>query len=51
MRELFNKKYGHHEWVTSCAHCPDGKYLSGGMDNMLCLWDKSIVKCDTLQGH
>lgn len=23
-RELFNKKYGHHEWVTSCAHLTDG---------------------------
>eukprot|EP01017_Pseudomicrothorax_dubius_P016931 TRINITY_DN1914_c0_g3_i7.p1 TRINITY_DN1914_c0_g3~~TRINITY_DN1914_c0_g3_i7.p1 ORF type:complete len:196 (+),score=18.02 TRINITY_DN1914_c0_g3_i7:193-780(+) len=50
-RELFNKKYGHHEWVTSCAHLKDGRLLSAGMDSMLCLWDAHIVKCDTLLGH
>ena len=50
-RELFNKKYGHHEWVTTCAHLKDGRLLSGGMDSLLCLWDKSIVKCENLMGH
>lgn len=50
-RELFNKKYGHKEWVTSLQYLPDGRLLSAGMDFMLCLWDKSIVKCESLFGH
>ena len=50
-RELFNKKYGHHEWVTTCCHLKDGRLISGGMDSLICLWDKSIVKCENLLGH
>ena len=50
-RELFNKRYGHKEWVTTCAYLPNGKLISGGMDGMLCLWERNIVKCDTLMGH
>jgi WD40 repeat protein len=50
-RELFNKRYGHKEWVTSCAYLPNGRLISGGMDGMLCLWERNIVKCDTLMGH
>jgi len=30
-RELFPKKWGHSEWVTTCAHLSDGRILSGGM--------------------
>ena len=50
-KELFNKRYGHKEWVTTVAYCPNGKLISGAMDGMLCLWEKNIVKCDTLMGH
>lgn len=31
-RELFAKRYGHHEWVTSVCHLKDGRILSAGMD-------------------
>lgn len=30
---------------------PDGKLLSAGMDNQLCLWDSSGVRCDTFKAH
>ena len=50
-RTLYNKKFGHSEWVTTCAFLRDGRVLSGGMDSKLCLWHKSIVKCDDLLGH
>ena len=50
-RELFNKRYGHKEWVTTCSYLPCGRLISGGMDGLLCYWEKSVVKCDTLQGH
>jgi len=29
----------------------DGRVLSAGMDNLLCLWDAKVVKCQNLQGH
>eukprot|EP01027_Heterolobosea_sp_BB2_P010956 GEZU01015996.1.p1 GENE.GEZU01015996.1~~GEZU01015996.1.p1 ORF type:complete len:335 (-),score=24.48 GEZU01015996.1:14-1018(-) len=52
IRELYNKKYGHAEWVTCVAHVPsDGRILSGGMDSKLCLWAARGVKCDDLLGH
>lgn len=50
-RELYGKRYGHHEWVTTVAYLNNGKCISGAMDGMLCLWEKNIVKCDTLKGH
>ena len=50
-RQLYNKKYGHTEWVTTVAYAPDGKVLSGAMDSKLCLWDKSAVRCDDITGH
>lgn len=50
-RELFSKRYGHHEWVSSVAHLPNGRMISGGMDNLLCYWDAKGVRCDTLMGH
>jgi len=50
-RELYSKKYGHHEWVTSLSYLNNGRLLSGGMDNLLCLWDAKGVRCDFLKGH
>lgn len=50
-RELFAKKFGHTEWVTSVAHLTDGRILSAGMDSVMCLWDKSGVRCDHIKGH
>ena len=51
LRNLFNKKYGHTDWVTSCKFARDGRIVSAGMDNTLCLWDAKVVKCQTLKGH
>lgn len=51
IRQLYNKSYGHHEWVTCCSFLRDGRILSGGMDGLLCLWDKRIVRCESLRDH
>lgn len=51
MRELFAKKYGHKEWVTTCKHLSDGRIISGAMDSMLCLWEARSVKCDHIMSH
>lgn len=50
-RELFSKRYGHAEWVTSVAHLPGGRIISAGMDSKLCYWDARGVRCDDLKGH
>jgi WD40 repeat protein len=50
-RELFSKQYGHKEWVATCAYTKDGRLVSGGMDNQICVWAKNAVRCDTLSGH
>jgi WD40 repeat protein len=50
-RELFNKKYGHREWVTTVDHLEDGRILSGGQDSKLCLWDANVVRCIDLTDH
>ena len=50
-RNLYTKKYGHSEWVTCVTHIPDGRVLSGGMDNKLCLWSSSGTRCNDLIGH
>ncbi|CAE8742657.1 unnamed protein product [Polarella glacialis] len=50
-RNLYTKRYGHTEWVTSVSHCRDGRILSGGMDSKLCLWNSSGVVCSDLVGH
>ena len=51
VRQLYNKRYGHSDWVTTCAFLTDGRVVSGSMDNRLFLWDKSAVKCTDLVGH
>lgn len=50
-KELYSKRYGHAEWVTSVAHTPTGRILSSGMDSKLCYWDAKGVRCDDLLGH
>ncbi|KAL4459982.1 hypothetical protein ABPG74_003508 [Tetrahymena malaccensis] len=50
-RELFAKKFGHTEWVTSVDHLQDGRVISAGMDSQLCLWDRTGVRCDHIRGH
>ena len=32
VRQLYNKRYGHTDWVTTCAYCTDGRVVSGSMD-------------------
>lgn len=51
MRNLYTKRFGHTEWVTSVSHCPDGRIISGGMDSKLCLWSATGVSCVDLVGH
>ena len=50
-RNLYTKRFGHSEWVTCVTHLPDGRILSGGMDNKLCLWSAKGVSCIDLMGH
>ena len=50
-KELFSKRYGHHEWVTSCQILQSRKIVSGGMDSLICLWEPSGVKCKTFNDH
>lgn len=47
-RTLFAKRFGHTEWVTTCAWTPSGQVLSGGMDSALCLWNKTAATCENL---
>lgn len=50
-RNLYTKKFGHTEWVTTCRFLGDGRIISGGMDSKLCLWHASALRCDDLLGH
>ncbi|CAM6086701.1 unnamed protein product [Calypogeia fissa] len=50
-RNLYGKQYGHVDWVTCVDFVEDGRIISGGMDNKLCLWDATGVRCTDLQGH
>ena len=50
-KELFNKKFGHHEWVTTCQILNSRRIVSGGMDSLICLWEPSGVKCKTFTDH
>lgn len=51
LRNLYGKRCGHTEWVTTVSHCLDGRVLSGGMDSKLCLWATSGTNCVDLNGH
>lgn len=50
-RNLYNKKFGHTEWVTACKYLDDGRIISGAMDSKLCLWHASALRCEDLLGH
>jgi len=50
-KELFSKKYGHHEWVTTCQVLNSRRIVSGGMDSLICVWEPTGVKCKTLTAH
>lgn len=50
-KELFSKRYGHHEWVTTCQILNSRRIVSGGMDSLICLWEPSGVKCKTFTDH
>ena len=51
MKQLYTKAYGHKEWVTSVAFCPNGRILSASMDNYLCHWEARVLKCQNLKAH
>lgn len=51
IRELFGKKYGHKEWVSTCCLTPSGHVISGGMDSVVCFWEKKGPRCDHFLGH
>ncbi|KAJ9453380.1 F-box/WD repeat-containing protein 7 [Diplonema papillatum] len=50
-KNLYTKKFGHSDWVTGCAFLSDGRIVSGGQDNKLCLWARAGVRCQDLLGH
>jgi WD40 repeat protein len=50
-RSLYTKQYGHTEWVTSCALLNDGRVVSTGMDNNICVWDAKGAKCKYIKEH
>jgi WD40 repeat protein len=50
-KQLYNKSYGHTEWVTCVKILPDGRIASGGMDSKICIWEAVGVKCKYLTDH
>jgi WD40 repeat protein len=48
--QLFSKKYGHTDWVTSCAHLRDGRLISAAMDCRILLWSLDRRSCTELAG-
>lgn len=50
-RTLYTKRCGHSEWVTCLTYLPDGRLVSGGMDNKLCLWAATGASCRDMVGH
>eukprot|EP00761_Pharyngomonas_kirbyi_P012296 gb/GECH01012323.1/.p1 GENE.gb/GECH01012323.1/~~gb/GECH01012323.1/.p1 ORF type:complete len:363 (+),score=71.87 gb/GECH01012323.1/:1-1089(+) len=51
IRELYSKRYGHKEWVTTCCYLDDGRIISGAMDSGICLWNSRGVVCSYLTDH
>ena len=51
LRNLYTKRYGHTDWVTSTKFLRDGRVWSAGMDNLLCLWDAKILRATNMAGH
>jgi WD40 repeat protein len=51
IKELFSKKYGRSEWVTSVAILNDSRIASGGMYSNICIWDAKAIKCKYLHEH
>jgi WD40 repeat protein len=48
--QLYGKRDGHTDWVTSCTHLVSGQVLSGAMDGKLCLWhERNRTSCVELQ--
>jgi F-box/WD-40 domain protein 7 len=50
-RQLYTKRYGHGEWVTSVTYLDDGTLASAAMDAKICVWAPSGVRCLDLLGH
>lgn len=50
-KELYNKNYGHTEWVTCVTILPDSRIVSGGMDSKICIWEPVGVKCKYIMDH
>ena len=51
VKELYNKNYGHTEWVTCVSFLNDGRIVSGGMDSNICIWDAKGVRCKMIAEH
>ena len=51
LKELYTKRYGHTEWVTGVSFLPDQRIVSVGMDNQICIWDNTGVRCDSIKAH
>jgi WD40 repeat protein len=49
--KLYNKRWGHNDWVTGCTFLASGRVLSCGMDSKLCLWSLDKRRCQELQHH
>lgn len=50
--QMYSKKFGHTDWVTSVAHLADGRVISASMDCRLCLWSTDRRSCvDVMGGH
>ena len=50
-RELYDKKYGHTDWVSDCKILSDNRIVSSGMDSKICLWLKDSRICKDIIGH
>ena len=47
--QMYSKRYGHTDWVTSCSHLIDGRIVSSAMDGKLCIWSSDRRSC--IVGH